>query len=56
MTDAGEKVLEHELFIPDDARDGTPTFYVNGIKIGTLRPAYFDATIRYALRKAGVTS
>jgi protein-disulfide isomerase len=34
----------------------TPTFYVNGIKLGSLRPAYFDATIRYALKKAGVTS
>ena len=35
---------------------GTPTFYVNGIKLGSLRPAYFDATIRHALKKAGVTS
>ena len=34
----------------------TPTFYVNGIKLGTLRPTYFDATIRHALKKAGVTS
>lgn len=36
--------------------DSTPTFYINGIRIGNLRPAYFDATIRYALKKAGVTS
>jgi uncharacterized membrane protein/protein-disulfide isomerase len=34
----------------------TPTFYINGIKLGSLRPTYFDATIRHALRKAGVTS
>jgi protein-disulfide isomerase len=34
----------------------TPTFYINGIKLSSLRPAYFDATIRYALKKAGVTS
>ena len=34
----------------------TPTFYINGIKLGSLRPTYFDATIRYALKKAGVTS
>jgi uncharacterized membrane protein len=36
--------------------NSTPTFYVNGIKLGSLRPAYFDATIRHALKKAGVTS
>ena len=35
---------------------GTPTFYINGIKIDSLRPAYFDATIRHALKKAGVTT
>jgi protein-disulfide isomerase len=34
----------------------TPTFYINGIQLGTLRPTYFDATIRHALKKAGVTS
>jgi uncharacterized membrane protein len=34
----------------------TPTFYINGIKLGTVRPTYFDATIRHALKKAGVTS
>jgi protein-disulfide isomerase len=33
---------------------GTPTFFVNGVKVPTVRPAYFDATIAYALRKAGV--
>lgn len=36
--------------------DSTPTFYINGIQLGSLRPAYFDATIAWALRKAGVTS
>jgi vitamin-K-epoxide reductase (warfarin-sensitive) len=35
---------------------GTPTFFVNGIQLSSLRPSYFDATIQYALRKAGVTS
>jgi uncharacterized membrane protein len=35
----------------------TPTFYINGIKLETLlRPTYFDATIRHALKKAGVIS
>lgn len=34
--------------------DSTPTFYINGIRLGSLRPAYFDATIRYMLKKAGV--
>ena len=36
--------------------NSTPTFYINGIKLGSLRPTYFDATIRHALKKAGVTS
>jgi uncharacterized membrane protein len=34
----------------------TPTFYINGIKLGSLRPTYFDATIQHALKKAGVTT
>ena len=33
---------------------GTPTFFINGIKLPTVRPAYFDAAIAHALRKAGV--
>jgi uncharacterized membrane protein len=34
---------------------GTPTFFIDGIRIGsTLRPAYFDAAIAYELKKAGV--
>ena len=35
---------------------GTPTFFLNGIKLGLLRPAAFDAMIAYELKKAGVTS
>ena len=32
---------------------GTPTFYINGIKINaTLRPIYFDAAIAHELQKA----
>jgi uncharacterized membrane protein len=36
--------------------NSTPTFFINGIRLDALRPAYFDATIAWALRKAGVTS
>jgi uncharacterized membrane protein/thiol-disulfide isomerase/thioredoxin len=33
--------------------NGTPTFFINGIRIAsTLRPAYFDAAIAYELKKA----
>jgi uncharacterized membrane protein len=33
---------------------GTPTFYINGIRIGGgLRPSYFDAAIAYELKRAG---
>ena len=32
---------------------GTPTFFINGIRIAsTLRPAYFDVAIAYELKKA----
>ena len=31
---------------------GTPTFFVNGIQVGSLRPAYFDAAIAYLLSKS----
>jgi hypothetical protein len=32
---------------------GTPTFFINGIKINaTLRPIYFDAAIAHELKKA----
>jgi protein-disulfide isomerase len=35
--------------------NSTPTFFINGIQFGALRPAYFDAAIAWALRKEGVT-
>jgi len=35
---------------------GTPTFFINGVKLGGFRPAAFDAVIAYELKKAGVTS
>ena len=35
---------------------GTPTYFINGIKLPSLRPAYFDAAIAYELQKAGATS
>jgi uncharacterized membrane protein/protein-disulfide isomerase len=31
---------------------GTPTFFVNGIRVGSLRPAYLDAAIAYLLAKS----
>ena len=34
--------------------NGTPTFFINGIKVPSLRPAYFDAAIAHELQKAGV--
>jgi uncharacterized membrane protein len=35
---------------------GTPTFYLNGIRLGGFRPVAFEAVIAYELKKAGVTS
>jgi len=32
--------------------NGTPTFFLNGIEVGSLRPAYFDAAIAYLLTKS----
>jgi len=32
--------------------NGTPTFFINGIKVPTMRPAYFDALIAYELARA----
>jgi protein-disulfide isomerase len=50
------KTLE---LVKEDARlgqklgiQGTPTFFVNGIRVGSLRPAYFDAAIAYLLNKS----
>jgi protein-disulfide isomerase len=34
--------------------NGTPTFFLNGIRVPTVRPAHFDAAIAYMLEKAGV--
>jgi protein-disulfide isomerase len=36
--------------------NGTPTFFINGIKVPSLRPAYFDAAIAHELKKAGVST
>lgn len=30
---------------------GTPTFYLNGIQLPSLRPAYFDAALDWAIRR-----
>ncbi len=35
---------------------GTPTYFINGIRLGGFRPAALDAVIAYELKKAGVTS
>lgn len=35
---------------------GTPTFYLNGVLLESMRPAYLDAAIQYFLKKAGATS
>lgn len=33
---------------------GTPTFYINGVKLPGLRPEFFNAAIEYELAQAGV--
>jgi protein-disulfide isomerase len=35
---------------------GTPTFFLNGIQLPSLRPAYFDAALDWAIRKFATTS
>jgi uncharacterized membrane protein len=35
---------------------GTPTFYLNGIKVTSLRPSFLDAAVRHFIKKSGVTS
>ena len=35
---------------------GTPTFYLNGIKVTSLRPSFLDAAVRHFVKKSGVTS
>ena len=34
---------------------GTPTFFVNGIKVNALRPVFFEALIEHELKKASVS-
>ena len=34
---------------------GTPTFFVNGIKVNALRPVFFEAIIEHELKKAGAS-
>jgi uncharacterized membrane protein len=38
------------------AVSGTPTFYLNGIQLPSLRPAYFDAALDWAVRRFITTS
>lgn len=35
---------------------GTPTFFVNGIKVNALRPVFFEALIEHELKKSGAVS
>ena len=35
---------------------GTPTFYLNGIKVTSLRPSFLDAAVRHFVKKSGVSS
>ena len=35
--------------------NGTPTFYLNGIKIPSIRTAHLEEAFLYELRKAGVS-
>jgi uncharacterized membrane protein len=35
---------------------GTPTFYLNGIRLPSLRPAYFDAALDWAIRRFAAAS
>jgi uncharacterized membrane protein len=35
---------------------GTPTFFLNGIQLPSLRPAYFDAAIDWAIRRFAAAS
>jgi uncharacterized membrane protein/protein-disulfide isomerase len=35
---------------------GTPTFFLNGIQLPSLRPAYFDAAIEWALKRVNTGS
>jgi protein-disulfide isomerase len=51
-----EKVRADSQFGSKLGVNGTPTFYLNGIKIpGSVRAAYLDEAFMYELRKAGVS-
>ena len=60
VTDFDARYTETLTLVRADAQlgqklqiSGTPTFFINGIRIGsTLRPAYFDAAIAHELQKA----
>jgi uncharacterized membrane protein/thiol-disulfide isomerase/thioredoxin len=60
VTDFDARYTETLMGVRTDAQlgqklqiTGTPTFFINGIRIGsTLRPAYFDAAIAHELEKA----
>jgi uncharacterized membrane protein len=60
VTDFDERYDETLVGVRADAQlgqklqiTGTPTFFINGIRIGsTLRPAYFDAAIAHELSRA----
>ncbi len=60
VTDFDERYDEMLVAVSADAQlgqklqiTGTPTFFINGIRIGsTLRPAYFDAAIAHELENA----
>ena len=59
VTDFDDRYDETLVAVRSDAQlgqklqiSGTPTFFINGIRIGsTLRPAYFDAAIAHELNK-----
>lgn len=60
VTDFDDRYNETLVAVRTDAQlgqklqiTGTPTFFINGIRIGsTLRPAYFDAAIAHELERA----
>ena len=60
VTDFDEQYAKTLELVRADAQQGqrlqisgTPTFFINGIRIGGgLRPAYFDAAIAYELKRA----
>ena len=51
-----EKVRADSQFGSKLGVNGTPTFYLNGMKIpGNVRASYLDEAFAYELRKAGVS-